>query len=429
MKKFIILTLLITISALTAFAQGAGEAQSRSVESQAMKRYNIFFDSGISQIDYSYHGNGDTFNKIKEDTDAALKSEREHLESFVIISGASPDGNTPYNKLLAQQRAASIRQALMQIFPDIDASLITEEFNASTWDGIKQILESDKNFPQAGQMLQIINSDMDEASKEAALRNCKEGWRYLRSNHFHSLRASTITLMVSIDEEEEKPVEETKVVEQEPVSVPETVEEPSTPEPVITEENIPEEQPEPAVSKNILMGLKTNLLYDAVAVPNIGAEFYLGNNISVVGNWMYSWWKNDPKAWYWRTYGGDLAVRYWFGKNAKENPLTGHHVGVYGQMLTYDFLIDEDGIIADKWNYAAGLEYGYSLPIAKRLNMDFTLGAGYHWGEFKEYIPLDGHYVWQATKRRQYFGPTKIEVSLVWLIGGGDKNSAKGGQR
>lgn len=185
-----------------------------------------------------------------------------------------------------------------------------------------------------------------------------------------------------------------------------------------------------APCKPFYMGIKTNMLYDVAAIPNIGAEFYLGANFSVVANWEYSWWKSDKKAWYWRSYGGDVALRYWMGKAAKEKPLTGHHLGIYGQMITYDVEVGGRGYIADSgfgkdkeidpnlgWNWTAGLEYGYSLPIARRLNIDFTLGVGYHWGQFKEYLPIDGHYVWQATKRRQYIGPTKLEVSLVWLIG------------
>ena len=67
------------------------------------------------------------------------------------------------------------------------------------------------------------------------------------------------------------------------------------------------------------------------------------------------------------------------------------------------------------------------MPIARRLNLDFNIGLGYHWGEYKEYLPIDNHYVWQATKNRQFFGPTKAEVSLVWLIGCDNYNRKKGG--
>jgi len=85
------------------------------------------------------------------------------------------------------------------------------------------------------------------------------------------------------------------------------------------------------------------------------------------------------------------------------------------------------GTLWDKTNYAAGVEYGYSLPVANRLNIDFTLGVGYWGGKYYTYIPLDGHYVWQATKNRHWFGPTKAEISLVWLLGRGNSNNKKGG--
>ena len=75
------------------------------------------------------------------------------------------------------------------------------------------------------------------------------------------------------------------------------------------------------------------------------------------------------------------------------------------------------------------MEYGYSLPIARRLNLDFALGVGYWGGKYYKYIPRDGHYVWQATRNRHWFGPTKAGVSLVWLIGRGNTNSTKGGAK
>ena len=191
----------------------------------------------------------------------------------------------------------------------------------------------------------------------------------------------------------------------------------------------------PETPKPFYLALKTNMLYDVLAVLNIGAELYLGKNWSISGNWMYGWWKKNSSHRYWRIYGGDLAVRYWLGKKASEKPLTGHHIGIYGQAFTYDFEWggkgymggEPGGMLWDKTNYAAGVEYGYSLPIAKRLNIDFTLGVGYWGGKYYKYIPLDGHYVWQATKNRRWFGPTKAEISLVWLLGRGNSNNKKGG--
>lgn len=177
------------------------------------------------------------------------------------------------------------------------------------------------------------------------------------------------------------------------------------------------------------LAVKTNMLYDLLLVPNIGVEVYLGKQWSAGGNWMYAWWKTDRRHRYWRTYGGDLYLRRWLGRKAKAKPLTGHHLGLYGGIVTYDFELGGRGYLGDKWSYQAGIEYGYAHPIARRLNLEFNIGVGYLGGEYKEYLPIDDHYVWQATKRRHWFGPTKAEISLVWLIGRGNINQGKGGRK
>ena len=60
-----------------------------------------------------------------------------------------------------------------------------------------------------------------------------------------------------------------------------------------------------------------------------------------------------------------------------------------------------------------------------RLNIDFSLGVGYQTGHVYEYLPMDDHYVWQVTRNRHWFGPTKLEISLVWLLGCDNYNRPK----
>ncbi|MDE6270392.1 MAG: DUF3575 domain-containing protein, partial [Muribaculaceae bacterium] len=194
---------------------------------------------------------------------------------------------------------------------------------------------------------------------------------------------------------------------------------------------------EPVCCKPFYMALKTNMLYDALLLPNVGAEFYVGRGWSVTADWMYGWWDVDRTHYYWRAYGGWAGVRRWFGRRAAEKPLTGHHVGVFAGAVTYDFELGGQGIMGglphgtlwDRCNFTAGVEYGYSLPVARRLNIDFSIAFGYIGGKYLKYVPRDNFYVWQSTHRLNWFGPVKAEVSLVWLIGCGNYNAAKGGKR
>ena len=169
------------------------------------------------------------------------------------------------------------------------------------------------------------------------------------------------------------------------------------------------------------MDIRSNLLYDAVLAPNIGADFYLGNHYSLGFNYKYAWLKDDSRHIYWRDYGGDLNIKYWFGKLADEKPFQGHHVGLYAQAFTYDFEFGGKGVMGglpggtllDDFSIILAADYGYSLPLTEKLNLDFCIGAGYMSGIFREYHPEDGCYVWDATKKQQYFGITKLEISLV----------------
>ncbi|MDE7350014.1 MAG: DUF3575 domain-containing protein, partial [Muribaculaceae bacterium] len=189
--------------------------------------------------------------------------------------------------------------------------------------------------------------------------------------------------------------------------------------------------------KPFYMAVKTNMLYDAALVPNLGAEFYLGKNLSLYGEWMYAWWENEKRYRSWRIYGGDLGLRWWFGRKAEAKPLTGHHLGVYAGILTFDFATGEQGFLGGKpkgtlWDrhlINAGVEYGYSLPVAKRLNIDFSIGLGYLGGHYIKYFPFDNELYRDKEINLRFFGPTKAEISLVWLIGRGNTNERKGGER
>ena len=185
------------------------------------------------------------------------------------------------------------------------------------------------------------------------------------------------------------------------------------------------------------LALKTNMLYDVCLIPNIGAEFSIGKRWTITFDWFYTWFSSDNRHRYWQGYGGYLGVRKYFGSSkSNQNTLPhregrggssfprGHHLGLYALGLTYDVEWGGKGYQAARFGFGAGVEYGYSMRIGRRLNLDLSIGLGFQDGEYKEYVPSYdeyNHYIWKSTHKRHWWGPTKAEVSLVWVIGKGGR--------
>ncbi len=414
--------------ALFFFLLAAGGSSLAQVGSDSVK---IHFRQGYSRLDLNIGDNREVLERISENLRANYADTTYILKGIQIIGGASPEGSIPLNKRLSERRANVLFDYLSAAghLPD---SLKTFTYIGRDWKGLLDLVEKDGNVPYQEEAIAFLrdvvarceNGEREEDRNFARLVRLRDGepYRYMYYNLFPELRASRLIVTYGkIQELVRIPGAEVEFRLPEPAAAFKTVIPPAT--------YIP--------PKPFYMALKTDMLYDALLVPNAGVEFYLGGNFSVSVDWMYAWWKNDRSHWYWRTYGGEVAVRRWFGRKAQEKPLTGHHIGIYGQALTYDFETggrgymggEPGGTLFDRCNYGVGVEYGYSLPIARRLNIDFTVGVGYFGGKYYEYLPMDDCYVWQATKNRRYFGPAKAEVSLVWLLGRGNVNKGKGGNR
>lgn len=426
MRKTIQLILIAIFAFVSAGAQTLSVSESDSNHEYIKKKYTLFFPPNIADVVEDYKGNGRTIETMVKDLNKTLELEGTAPDSLTIYASTSPEGSSRLNRRLAIQRADNTRDVLVKAFPQFSPEQIKVVSAPNDWSGMVLTLRRDTTFIFRNILLRLLTND-NIKNKDAEIRGRHPHiYAAIRDRMFADMRTASISIKVvrtraNVDEYVVEQVEQKKISVVEPIVAPIVIPEPEVHEPIVAvaHEVIPD------MRRPFYMAAKTNMLYDLGIVPNVGVEFYLGKNFSVAGNWMYSWWKNDNVAWYWHTYGGDLAVRYWMGKAAKEKPLAGHHVGLYGQMITYDFEVGGKGLLADRWSWSVGAEYGYSLPIAYRLNIDFTLGVGYHWGIFEEYLPIDGHYVWQATKRRQYIGPTKAEISLVWLIGYGNWNINK----
>ena len=420
MKNTIFTLLLIFFGSIPAFSQ---------TEKDSVK---VHFRVSDTHIDRAFCGNGATLDSIfrKLETDSLLYDGPTHrLVSVKVTGAASPEGSIQFNKTLSEKRAEAIFNEFRSkgLFSD---SITSFNFIGRDWKGLQKEVEADGKVPFQGDVLTLIeriNGSNPPAHPLAELKSLHGGtsYHYLLENLFPDLRASRLTV------EYERLFPAIKIPAF-PLESPELIAD-------LDGDILPLPVALGSVKqcRPFYMALKTNMLYDALLLPNIGAEFYVGKNISLTADWMYGWWDRDRTHYYWRAYGGNIGARWWFGKKAHKKPLTGHHLGLFAGVITYDFELGKGGIMGgvprgtlwDRCNFISGLEYGYSLPVTRRLNIDFSLAFGYMGGKYLKYEPKYGFYIWQSTHRLNWFGPTKAEISLVWLIGCDNWNRSKGGRK
>ena len=429
-KKIVMVVLMPTTLLANAYAASI----------QDSLRTTIYFRPGYSLLELSYRDNAANMKALTQGIQTIKGNPCVQLQHIRILSAASPEGNSALNKRVAKRRGERLRDYLKEtlVLPD---SIFTVSSAGEDWQGLAALIAKEKT-PWRNKALQIIRHTPEWVTRNGKvvdgrkrqLQNLDGGkaWKYMLDNHFYTLRTGAIVVCeVKTLAAESTPSAAEASQEQarlESASQQSASQSPSSPPfPAIPSQVHPssESQAPPVAS---YFALKSNLLYDALLVPNLSLEASIGSGWTLGAGGMFAWWSKDAKHRYWRIYGGDLEIRKYFGTLSKSKPLQGHHLGIYGDFLTYDFEFGAKGY-QSKATYAAGIKYGYSHPIANRLNLDFALGIGYLHSNYKTYVPRDGCYVYQETKKRKWLGPTQAEISLVWLLGKGNTNKKKGGKK
>lgn len=168
--------------------------------------------------------------------------------------------------------------------------------------------------------------------------------------------------------------------------------------------------------------LKTNLLYDATATVNVGAEFSMAPKwtFDLSGN-LNAWNVNDRK---WKHFMVQPEARYWFC-----DKFQGHFLGIHALGGIYNIGYIPNNIKYLNWDLSrltdhrfqgnfigAGVAYGYACPLAQHLNLEFELGAGYVYTVYDEYECYGCGKKTADDICHHYFGLTKAAIGLVYIF-------------
>lgn len=165
----------------------------------------------------------------------------------------------------------------------------------------------------------------------------------------------------------------------------------------------------PSDKKNERFALKTNLLYYAILMPNVEIEWMFANRWSAALEFQGAWYCKNPEHKVYRVSTLMPEFRYWVIDRSRWH---GMYVGVFFGGGLYDLCDGKKGHEGE--GAMAGVSAGYAFPISKHLSLDAGIGVGYMRLHDKEYLPYEGHYLYQLTKNINYIGPLRLKLSLMW---------------
>ena len=170
--------------------------------------------------------------------------------------------------------------------------------------------------------------------------------------------------------------------------------------------------------------IKTNLLYDATATLNLGAEVGLAPRWTFDLSGNYHPWDLPSRPMI-RHAMLQPEVRFWFCDRFSR-----HFLGVHALGGIYNFsnlptseihiLGNDLSYLADSrvqgWFAGGGVAYGYDFILGEHWNLELEVGLGYVYTKYDQYECKECGLQLAYQVPEHYFGPTKAAISLVYLF-------------
>lgn len=171
-----------------------------------------------------------------------------------------------------------------------------------------------------------------------------------------------------------------------------------------------------------VVGVKTNLLYDALLSPNLGLEVGLSRKVTLDVSGNLNLWPINGHTWkHWQV---QPEVRLWLCQR-----FSGHFFGLEahgGQFNTggIDFGLNLLGTDFRKlkdaryqgWQVGGGLTYGYAWIMSQHWNLEAELGVGYSYVRYDSYPCASCGTKRESDRSHNYWGVTKAQLALVYVF-------------
>ena len=369
-------------------------------------RYALYYYHDRIDLQEDYLDNAMQMARIR---DMLLHSP--HIDSIAIYAYSSPEGSPKWNNWLAVKRAEAAKTFILSNLSN-DSILLPENIilhpMGENWEGLYEELYANYHLLNRDAVLRIMKAKVSTETKKWRLQNLDGGYTYtwIIRNHMPRLRVATWICVYVQKPDFVAPVIQDYKPDMGSIRI-DTL-------------PLPELLPLPSVEKRktTMFALKTNLLYDAVTALNAELEVPISKRFSVMVEDVFPWWKAGPNGnkYCLQMWTMSVEPRWWFYRKGMSDRLQGHFIAPYVMSGKYD-LQWNTSICYRGYGWSAGLTYGYSMPLCKWLNMEFSMSIGYLNASYQHYQPsADYEQLFKDPDnagRMTYVGPTKVKVSLV----------------
>lgn len=389
----------------------------------------LYSDKVLNSIVLPHHvsrvDDNEEMQAAAEELKRLLANDHIKLLRVYVCGSASPDGLWQDDVYLSKARTDAA-VTYLRAATGISEDLIMAKSLDEDWDRLYEMIY-DSDIPFKDTILTIITTKTWSERKQALMK-LDEGrvWKMLLEDFFPEMRCVRVAFYCQwdpskpyltipepfLDEEEQEvdndilaqaEAEETGVLQAPDLA-------PASPIKMKKERRV--------YDSPWMMGFKTNLLGDAMAVPTVGMELQIGRRVSLdIQGFHTNYNIFNPEEHGAMLYGLSPEIRIWAPGYTMRK---GHFFGFHARCAWYD-LQWTDGYHYQNASdvipaYSAGFTYGYSLGFGRKghWGLEFLLGVGC--AGYSQDVSAYGGGMWAVidTEHNRHYGITRAGINLTY---------------
>lgn len=404
--RFTLQLLLVAMLLLPVAASAQADNTITSADTVGVK---VYFRQGYSSLQPAFRENGIRLYEFMRRVSEMHADSTARLNSIDIVAYASPEGPYTLNRKLARKRAENISAYLRGNMPFLSGSLFNVQPKGIDWDGLAAMVEA-SDMRYRSEVLNILRNVPETTYRNGRLVDSRlkrlmdlrggRPYNYMLMHFFPELRAAGAYVVCDFVRIAQPAIPINKSNEPNEANGANEVD---AAIPVATE--LPERDYD-------RWAIKSNALYLAAGVTNIGGEYAFHRHWSVDLPLVYSPY-TLARTYRMRFLYIQPEARYWL-----DRPMKGHFFGVHLHAGVFNVSLDDKNRYqSEKGFHGAGISYGYAMPLSRRWSMEFTVGVGYAFTKYCTYYNVPNGIRYEKDLPYHYWGLTKLGLNFVYRFG------------